>query len=124
VRKKLSLAELAKRVLSWSAIANLVQPTPTRRTFQMSRGHRTVASFFLAAALFAPVVFSGCSARASYRVYDPGHEDYHVWDSNEGVYYQRWEVETHRDHRDFGKRNADEQKEYWNWRHGHADEKH
>lgn len=90
----------------------------------MSRGHRIVSSVFLAAALFAPVAFSGCSARASYRVYDPGHEDYHVWDDNEGVYYQRWEGETHRDHRDFHKRNSDEQKEYWNWRHAHSDEKH
>jgi hypothetical protein len=89
----------------------------------MSRGHRYVTCVFLAAALFAPVMFSGCAARASYRVYDPGHEDFHVWGSNEGVYYQRWEVETHRDHRDFDKRNSDEQKEYWNWRHKHNDDK-
>jgi hypothetical protein len=89
----------------------------------MSRGHRYVSSILLAVALFSPVVFSGCAVRASYRVYDPGYGDYHVWDGNEVVYYQRWEVETHRDHREFKKRHADEQKEYWTWRHNHHDDK-
>jgi len=89
----------------------------------MSRGHRYVSSILLAVALFSPVLFSGCAVRASYRVYDPAHADYHVWDGNEVVYYQRWEVETHRDHREFKKRHSDEQKEYWTWRHDHHDDK-
>lgn len=83
----------------------------------MSRIHRDVSSILLGAAIFSTVVLSGCAVHGSYRVYDPAYADYHVWDSNEGVYYQRWEVETHRDHREFKKRHADEQKEYWNWRH-------
>lgn len=95
------------------------RPAKQASAIGMSRGHRYVSSILLAVALFSPVVFSGCAVHASYRVYDPGHEDYHVWDSNEVGYYQRWEVETHRDHRDFHKRNSDEQKEYWNWRHNH-----
>ena len=90
----------------------------------MSRGNRYVSSILLAAALCSPVVFGGCAVRASYRVYDPAYEDYHVWDRDESGYYQRWEVETHRDHRDFAKRNSGEQKEYWTWRHTHSDEKH
>ena len=85
----------------------------------MSSTHKYVSSTMLAAALLSPVVFGGCAVRASYRTYDPVHEDYHVWDSGEGVYYQRWEVETHREHREFRKRGNDEQKEYWNWRHSH-----
>lgn len=89
----------------------------------MSRGRRSVSSILLAVALFLPVLFSGCAVRASYRVYDPGHADYHAWDGNEVVYYQRWEVETHRDHREFKKRHSDEQKEYWNWRHNQHDDK-
>jgi hypothetical protein len=36
---------------------------------------------------------------------------------NEVVYYQQWETDTHRDHRDFRRRKDDEQKEYWTWRH-------
>ena len=79
---------------------------------------RYIGSILLAAALVAsPVVFSGCAARV--RVYDDDHHDYHRWDHNEVVYYQRWEVDTHRDHRDFDKRSDDEKKEYWNWRHSH-----
>jgi hypothetical protein len=89
----------------------------------LSRGHRYVSSILLAIVLFSSVVFSGCAVRASYRVYDPGHADYHVWDANEVVYYQRWEVETRRDHREFKKRHSDEQKEYWTWRHNHHDDK-
>jgi hypothetical protein len=85
----------------------------------MSRKHDYVSSILLAGTLFLPAVIGGCAVRASYRTYDPAYSDYHVWDSNEGVFYQRWEVETHRDHRDFRKRNSDEQKEYWGWRHNH-----
>jgi len=63
------------------------------------------------------VVLGGCAARASYRVYDPYYEDYHVWNRNEVAYYQRWEVESHRDHKEFAKRDSGEQKEYLTWRH-------
>ena len=37
----------------------------------MSRKKRVISSILLAAVLFSPVVFCGCAARASYRVYDP-----------------------------------------------------
>jgi len=76
----------------------------------------------LVIAFYTSVLFSGCAVRASYRVYDPAYEDYHAWNRNEAVYYQRWEVESHRDHKEFRKRNSDEQKEYWTWRHAHHDE--
>jgi hypothetical protein len=94
-----------------------------KEDFLMSRGHKYLSTILLSAALFSPVVFTGCAARASYRVYDPAYEDYHAWDNHEGVYYQRWEFETHRDHRELKKRNSDEQREYWTWRHNHPDDK-
>jgi hypothetical protein len=78
---------------------------------------RYLTSLLLAATLVSPVIFSGCAAHVQY--YDADHHDYHHWDNNEVVYYQRWEVETHRNHVDFAKRNDDEKKEYWNWRHSH-----
>ncbi|HXJ89260.1 MAG TPA: hypothetical protein VMS18_20755 [Candidatus Binatia bacterium] len=57
-----------------------------------------------------------------YRVYDPYYTDYHNWDRDEIVYYQRWADETHRDRdRDFRKLRPEEQKEYWTWRHNHGD---
>jgi hypothetical protein len=67
----------------------------------------------------SPVVISGCAARV--RVYDEEHRDYHSWNHGEVVYYQRWEGETHRDHKDFNRRTAEEKREYWNWRHAHMD---
>ena len=79
----------------------------------MSRTQNGVSSMWRAVALFLPVVFSGFAIRASYFAYDLDYGDYHVWDSGEGIYYQRWEVETHRDQRDFHNGNSDEQKEYW-----------
>jgi hypothetical protein len=85
----------------------------------MSRECRYVSSILLAFSLYSTLALSSCSVRASYRVRDASYGDYHTWDSNEGVYYQRWEVETHRDHRDFRNRRSDEQKEYWTWRHEH-----
>jgi hypothetical protein len=85
----------------------------------MRQAHRLLSSLLLAAALISPLAITGCAARASYRVYDPYYNDYHTWDHGEVVYYQRWENESHRHHRDFNKRDKDEQKEYWNWRHSH-----
>jgi hypothetical protein len=40
-----------------------------------------------------------------------GHADSHVWDGDEVLYNQRWEVETHRDHREFKKQHSDKQKD-------------
>jgi hypothetical protein len=74
-------------------------------------------SFVMITALASPAMIAGCSGHAEYRVYDPYYHDYHVWNNDEVVYYQRWEHDTHRDHRDFRKRSPDEQKEYWTWRH-------
>jgi hypothetical protein len=76
-------------------------------------------SLAMMTALASPLVITGCAARVEtgYRVYDPYYNDYHVWDSNEAAYYQRWETDTHRHHQDFRKRNKKEQQEYWTWRH-------
>jgi hypothetical protein len=65
---------------------------------------------------------AGTSVGVRYRVYDGYRSDYHNWDANEGVYYNQWTVETHRDpHQDFRKLKRDDQNEYWKWRHDHPD---
>lgn len=69
----------------------------------------------LAAALTAPVMTS-CAVHA--RVYDPYDNQYHAWAPERG-HYEQWEQETHRSHKDYNKRRADEQKEYWQWRQNH-----
>ena len=78
----------------------------------------------LSGVLLSPLITRGC-ARAvgvsvGYRVHDPYYNDYHVWDGNEGGFYNRWTVETHRDsHRDFRRLRPEEQHEYFKWRHDH-----
>ncbi len=76
-----------------------------------------LGALMISFALAAPAVVSGC---ATHRVYDPAYSDYHVWNGQEVVLYQRWEGDTHREHKDFNKRPADEQKMYWTWRHTQA----
>jgi hypothetical protein len=63
---------------------------------------------------------AGCASHSSRRYYDDDHHDYHGWNDQESGFYVRWETETHREHRDFQRRDADEQREYWNWRHNHS----
>ncbi|HEY4364760.1 MAG TPA: hypothetical protein VGN17_27590 [Bryobacteraceae bacterium] len=74
--------------------------------------------------LAASVLTTSCAGTigVGYRTYDPYRSDYHVWDANEGVYYNQWTVETHRDpHRDFRKLKRNDQTEYWKWRHDRPD---
>jgi hypothetical protein len=66
----------------------------------------------------------GCSSQVGvgvgYRVYDPYYTDYHVWGPDEVVFYNRWEGEHHREHRDFRRLDRGEQRQYWQWRHSEA----
>jgi hypothetical protein len=88
----------------------------------MSRGSQSLSSLLLAAELASSFAGIACSEHHSYRVYDPYYTDYHVWNNDEVVYYNRWADETHRDpHRDFRKLQPQEQKDYWTWRHNHGD---
>jgi hypothetical protein len=71
----------------------------------MRYGYRMVVSLAVGAILAA-----GCAT---------GHGYHHDWNSGETVYYTQWEAETHRDHKDYNNRPADEQKQYWSWRDSH-----
>jgi len=74
------------------------------------------------AGALAAAAFGTACEHHYYRAYDPYYSDYHVWNQDEVIYYQQWCRETHRDAgRDFRKLPANEQKEYWTWRHGHGD---
>lgn len=81
---------------------------------QMKRFLGTLA---MTAMLGSTVAIGGCAVR----MYDADHNDYHRWNHQEDVFYVQWENETHRDHRNFRDRDANDQKEYWNWRHQHDD---
>ena len=79
---------------------------------------QTFGSLLLAAALLSA---AACSASVGYRVYDPYRSDYHVWNHDEGAYYDRWVAETHRPHTDFRKLKPEDQHAYFSWRHDHED---
>ncbi len=59
----------------------------------------------------------GASVGVGFRAYDPYYADYHTWGPDEGVYYNRWVVENHRENRDFRRLNRADQNAYWQWRH-------
>ena len=58
---------------------------------------RHFAPLLLAVAITSPVVMTGCRTQ-------------------ETVYYNQWEHETHREHRDLNQRTEAEQREYSDWR--------
>jgi hypothetical protein len=82
----------------------------------MGAARRHLTTILLGVALASPIVSIGCTVHT---YHDPYYNDDHRWNRNEVVFYQRWEGDTHREHVDFKRRNSDEQKEYWNWRHSH-----
>lgn len=81
-----------------------------------------VNSLLLAVILAASLGNLSCARHRYYRVYDSYYTDYHTWNDEEVVHYRQWLRETHREaNRDFRKLPPEEQKEYWTWRHNHAD---
>jgi hypothetical protein len=88
----------------------------------MRRGY--ITSLLLASALALPLLGTGCAEHRYARVYDPYYHDYHRWGPDEDRYYRQWEVEGHREHREWGKRSPEEQNQYWAWRHSHGDHDH
>jgi hypothetical protein len=90
----------------------------------MRHGYTYLTSLLLAAALGLPLLSAGCAEHRYARVYDPYYSDYHRWGPDEDAYYRRWETEGHREHREFGQRGSEEQKEYWGWRHGQGGHDH
>lgn len=81
---------------------------------------RHFSSFTVAACFLGLLLVNGCTFRA--RVYDSEYHDYHTWNHSEVGYYEQWERDTHREHREFKDRDRDEQNEYWRWRHNHRDQ--
>jgi hypothetical protein len=65
----------------------------------------------------------GNEGRNHVRYYDRDSRDWHDWDSNEDIAYHRFLAEKRRSYHDFSQADAREQKEYWQWRHGHPDGK-
>ena len=65
---------------------------------------------FFAAAMATSVLTTGCQPQAN------SGQNTSQPALNETVIYNKWEVETHRDHKDMNQRPPAEQKEYSDWR--------
>jgi hypothetical protein len=63
---------------------------------------RKFALLFLAVTMASPLAVNGCR-------------------SQETVYYEQWEHDTHREHMDLNKRSVEEQREYADWRRSQYD---
>ena len=85
----------------------------------MRRIYHCLSSFCLATVLVITAASAGCAGRV--RIYDDDHRDWHQWNRDEDVQYRRYLGERHEDYREYSKLKPDEQKDYWNWRHGHSD---
>jgi hypothetical protein len=57
---------------------------------------RNFGGILAGAALSAALLLGGCSTTTE-NVYDPGHGDYHKWDSAEDTHYHQWISDTHHD---------------------------
>ena len=82
---------------------------------------KKISACLLGGAMATAIFTTGCGVHAGY--YDPYYHDHHPVDG-EIVYYNQWESDNHHEHKDLKRRNKDEQKEYWDWRHKHDKDKH
>jgi hypothetical protein len=74
-----------------------------------------IALMLSASALLSASAMSGCAGNAL--VYDTYGHDSHRWNHDDERFYRRWEIDTHRVHSDFRRRNPRDQQAYWGWRH-------
>lgn len=71
---------------------------------------RKLCTCFLGAALATSVLATGC------RYHHDDRREISQPAQSETVIYNKWEVETHRAHKDINQRPPEEQKEYRDWR--------
>lgn len=76
--------------------------------------HKLVTPLIIVALGTATIGMNACSG---HRVYDPYYGDYHRWNGSEDGFYRQWEGESRLSHVDFGRRPAEQQKAYYDWRH-------
>jgi len=82
--------------------------------------YRLIATLLLSGAFIAPVAMKAGDNRPvvdDHRYYDREARDYHQWTEAEDRAYRQYLTERHRSYREFKRLNAQEKRDYWNWRH-------
>lgn len=74
----------------------------------MRFGVKAFAPCLMVTVLAAPVLITGCRTQNTT-----------VNDEQQPSDYTQWEHDTHRQHEDYNKRSADEQKQYRDWQQSH-----
>jgi hypothetical protein len=77
---------------------------------------RTMNLMLLVAGLASSMAVGACY---HHHEYDNDDRRGARWSATEEPYYERWEQDRHKDHRDYNQRQNDEQHDYWQWRQSH-----
>jgi hypothetical protein len=80
---------------------------------------RFAAVLLLTGSMLLPVT----GIAAHHRYYDRDARDWHEWNNNEDRAYRHWLMEERREqrYRGYTHLRAEQQREYWRWRHAHSD---
>ena len=80
---------------------------------------RFLGVLLLSSSLLTPVV----GLAEGQRYYDSYRRDYHEWNEHENRAYRHWLMEERRErrYREYRRLKAEQQREYWRWRHEHSD---
>lgn len=81
---------------------------------------RFLNAFLLTAALAIPFAASAQTVRVQ-RYYDRDHKDYHEWNDSENQRYRQFLTEKKIKEHQFARSRKAEQRDYWRWRHDHAE---
>jgi len=76
----------------------------------------------LATLLCTPVTMTLALHAEDHRVFhDKERNEDHEWNDREDKAYRIWVKENHHKYSEFAKLKAEQQAEYWRWRHDHSD---
>lgn len=98
-------------------------PRFARSSVMKTTALKILNSLLLSATLLAPLsIVSTARADHHHETYrDDEHHDQHEWNDHEDRAYRMWLKEQHRKYKDFAKLRAEDQRNYWAWRHNHSD---
>ena len=83
--------------------------------------HFLQTASLMAAAFTAPMLMTPTPMQAQQRYHDEARNDDHEWNNHEDRAYRIWVKQNHRKYQNFAQLRAEDQRNYWAWRHEHSD---